>query len=378
MKEKRNQRKVKLGILLGLVICVILSWNTNRNPNALIEQILTPLHGEKWVFNYSWVILLMVMYQLLGQYGKVSENAWFHDKWKRIILIIIILYVSAPLNASVIKMYRGFYSGVEALCLEREDMRLRIENDRDQKETSLISGRLTLQNCSNEQETFWIEVSVPRSVQGMIVADHIVLKEPYTLEPREKRTIFFEQSLDQIRGWHTGHSSSSNFEVRVYDQKKSISFTRKFADEWLDDDSLYVMATRVLEVEEEVEAVAAVLHEPDEKQRERIDRYLTQNVYEAQSWDEQLLIIPYYAGSTVTLYEIGFAGDQFVEEEILGTYEIKSESEVVLLKVPVPCGIPMMKVVITYEGQKGEYVINYDGKGDRPQIETIKVKNEKH
>lgn len=371
MASESNPKKIKHFSVMGIVLCMVLAWNTNRNPNVLIEQIFKPVHGGNWVFNYSGVLLVVAMYQLLKLYSKVAHTVWVKSAWRRILLVVVLFYMGMPINAALVKGYRGLSEGVSAIYLERGDMRLRIENEGDQEEGVRVSGQVTLQNCDNKESNFWIELSVPKYCQDLIVTDRIVLREPYTLQGHEKRTITFDQSFDTLKGWGTGQGTSSHFEMRLYDQQESVSFVRKFAHEWLDDERIYVTALEVLEIDQEVGGIAAVIHQPNEVQRDRIDRYLVENIYEAQNWEDQFLVVPYHGGSTVTLYEVNFDEEGLDEEHMLGVYEIEDDAEVVLLKVPVPCGMPTMKVVVHYAGQESEYIITYDGKGDRPQIETI-------
>lgn len=119
--------------------------------------------------------------------------------------------------------------------------------------------------------------------------------------------------------------------------------------------------------------LAALMHMPTEEQLALAEEQLKISYYRGDLVDEYLLILPYHKGSIISLYEISYQDDTFIEGKRLATYTLNQTNEVLYAEVPVPCGIPIMKIVIESEGKRGEYIISYDGKGDRPQIETIQV-----
>ena len=94
-------------------------------------------------------------------------------------------------------------------------------------------------------------------------------------------------------------------------------------------------------------------------------KYLTEPI------EESFLFIPQYLGSDIELYEVQWKDNSLIEGDVL--FEVKNlqNNEGFYLQCPVPEGIPMIKVVITYENQRAEYVIAYDGSGMRPEIEVL-------
>lgn len=120
---------------------------------------------------------------------------------------------------------------------------------------------------------------------------------------------------------------------------------------------------------QEVEGgLAAVVHLPTTRQLQVARDSLEVREFVAETVDEDLMIIPYEQGSTISIYEVRYQGDRWVQGEQMVSYEA---CEALYAKVPVPCGMPVMKVVVNSKEQVGEYVISYDGKGDREQVQAI-------
>lgn len=96
---------------------------------------------------------------------------------------------------------------------------------------------------------------------------------------------------------------------------------------------------------------------------------LTQYVVEPV--EESFLFIPQYLGSDIKVYEVEWNDNSLVEENVL--FEVKNlqNNDGFYLQCPVPEGIPMMKVVISYQNRRVEYIIAYDGSGMRPDIEVL-------
>lgn len=50
--------------------------------------------------------------------------------------------------------------------------------------------------------------------------------------------------------------------------------------------------------------------------------------------------------------------------------------QVIDVRSRVPEGIPNLKVVMEYKEKKVEYLMTYDGRGDRAQVEYLEVSGE--
>lgn len=93
--------------------------------------------------------------------------------------------------------------------------------------------------------------------------------------------------------------------------------------------------------------------------------------YTVEPVEESFLFVPQYLGSHIVIYEVSWEKDKLATKDVLFELDDIKNRDVLYLKCPVPEGIPMMKVVITYEDQSSEYVITYDGSGMREQIEIL-------
>ena len=51
--------------------------------------------------------------------------------------------------------------------------------------------------------------------------------------------------------------------------------------------------------------------------------------------------------------------------------QIVEDKQVIDLNCLVPEGIPNLKILVEYKDYKGQYLVSYDGSGERPQIEYL-------
>ena len=84
--------------------------------------------------------------------------------------------------------------------------------------------------------------------------------------------------------------------------------------------------------------------------------------------EETFLFVPTYVGSNIKIYEMSFGDAGLVAGDVLFELSNSKQNEALYLKCVVPEGIPHMKVVMSYEGQVSEYIIRYDGVGNRAQV----------
>lgn len=116
-------------------------------------------------------------------------------------------------------------------------------------------------------------------------------------------------------------------------------------------------ATKVMEIEKEANGIGAVIHQPTKEQLAQVEDQLKLSTFIGEQVDEELLVIPYDKGSTVSLYEVIYQNDKFVPTKLLASYEMTTDKDVLYAKVPVPCGIPLMQVVIKgRDGQEGNVI----------------------
>lgn len=116
--------------------------------------------------------------------------------------------------------------------------------------------------------------------------------------------------------------------------------------------------------------LAAIIHTPTESQLTLLDD-LDVIEFNQDSSDEQILIIPQYIGARLTIYEVFYEDDQLIEKMPLMETQIVEDKQVIDLNCLVPEGIPNLKILVEYKDYKGQYLVSYDGSGERPQIEYL-------
>jgi hypothetical protein len=119
------------------------------------------------------------------------------------------------------------------------------------------------------------------------------------------------------------------------------------------------------------EAAAAILNQPIQTTLEKV------KVLGSYNYDndiEAALIIPKEIGSDIKIQKISSVNDKFVEGNIL--YEQKNipDGYGLYLKAIRPEGSPSMKIVITTKGVSYEFILAYNGKDAKPDVEYITVK----
>ena len=88
--------------------------------------------------------------------------------------------------------------------------------------------------------------------------------------------------------------------------------------------------------------LAAIVHTPTESQLTLLDD-LDVIEFNQDSSDEQILIIPQYIGARLTIYEVFYEDDQFIEKMPLMETQIVEDKQVIALNCLVPEGIPNLK-----------------------------------
>jgi hypothetical protein len=121
--------------------------------------------------------------------------------------------------------------------------------------------------------------------------------------------------------------------------------------------------------------LGAIIHEPTVEQLAQLDS-LEVLLYEEEGWSDRLLIIPKEVGTTVAIYSTWYDGERFIDGEPVFNEMVIEQFQVIDVRSRVPEGIPNLKVVMEYKEKKVEYLMTYDGRGDRAQVEYLEVSGE--
>lgn len=133
-------------------------------------------------------------------------------------------------------------------------------------------------------------------------------------------------------------------------------------------------AVELLQFEMSDQQLAAIIHNPSKEQLKVLD-YLDVIECKQDSNGERMLIIPQHIGSKITIYEFFYEDDKFIEKEVLLDTQIVEDKQVIDLSCIVPEGIPHAKITVEYKDYRVDYLISYDGLGERPQVEFLEYRD---
>ncbi len=133
-------------------------------------------------------------------------------------------------------------------------------------------------------------------------------------------------------------------------------------------------AVDLLQLKISEKQLAAIIHEPSEEQLSTLD-HLDVIEYKQVPNDERMLLIPQHIGSKVTIYEVMYEDDKFIEGTPFLKTQVIEDGQVIELNCELPEGIPHTKIVVEYKENRVEYFITYDGAGIRSQIEYLEYES---
>ena len=139
-------------------------------------------------------------------------------------------------------------------------------------------------------------------------------------------------------------------------------------------DSTMNQAVDLFQLQMNEKQLAAIIHEPSIEQLSVLNTLEVVKYYQIPN-DERLLIIPKNIGSKVSIYEVMYKNDELIETKLLLESQFIEDKRVFDLKCIIPEGIPQMKIVIKYKENQAEYLVTYDGRGSRSQIEYLEYKD---
>lgn len=116
-----------------------------------------------------------------------------------------------------------------------------------------------------------------------------------------------------------------------------------------------------------------VINAPDQ---ETINSLPQVETYKQLDTKDNLLIIPKYNGSKVTISKVEYTGERFIAKDTLYAKEGTPEGYGLLLYAIRPEGIPEIMITVTYKNKSIDYVIAEDGKDGHEGIEYLKLETE--
>lgn len=214
----------KMKSLLWIVlffIGILLLFNTNNNPNTIIQRIFRPIHiGNGTIFYAAIFPMVIIYYSLKGLYKQGSYNL-LNTRAKRIIILILIIAFLPDCIQSGIKAYKSFYSNLNSIYCYRDSMNLSIES-KDNKQR--VFCNLELQNCSSKKMTFNVKVDMPKYFDefkgtSLTNKDNIII-----LNPHERSKIEITLAESDVNCTGNTISSTSNFQFSLYNAEQEVKF----------------------------------------------------------------------------------------------------------------------------------------------------------
>ncbi len=116
-----------------------------------------------------------------------------------------------------------------------------------------------------------------------------------------------------------------------------------------------------------------VINAPDQ---EAINSLPQVETYKQMDTKDNLMIIPKYNGSKITISKVEYTGERFIAKDTLYAKEGTPEGYGLLLYAIRPEGIPQIMITVTYKNKSIDYVIAEDGKNGHEGIEYLKLETD--
>lgn len=221
-----KKTKSILSVLL-IIIGICFLGDTNNNPDAFIQRILKPVKlGSSTLYYSGFLIILWIYFSLKWMY-KFGEYKLLNTTTRRILATIIIITVSSPLIISGIKIRKSMAADLNAIYYNREYANdgLAIATDNEGNKTIICT--VELENCSEKEQKFYIEVLIPEQYRYIIPQKEFSSDEKFILHAKEKKVIYttFSGNISDTNNNHFW--STKDFEFLLINDKEQVKFMKK-------------------------------------------------------------------------------------------------------------------------------------------------------
>jgi len=218
--------KLKILLFIIVIICtLLLCINTNNNPYPIIERIFKPISIGKGTIHYAGIITIFLIYYSINQIYKNSHSRLLNTKSKRIIALILIIYMATNNVDFFIKDYKGLSSNLNSIYCNREKMNLTSEPTTNGNVKVVCN--LELENCSLKVQKFYVKVDVPSFLKGKIKDDVLVGSDivtgnrEFVLLGKEKRNIKIKCIAKNISGQSNWGMNVTDYEFSIYNNNNN-------------------------------------------------------------------------------------------------------------------------------------------------------------
>ena len=221
-----NKAKNILSALL-IIIGICFLGDTNNNPNAFIQRIFKPVKLGNSTFYYSGFLIILLIYFSFKWMYKFGNYKLLNTTTRRILATIIIIIVSIQLITSGIKISKSMAADLNAIYYNREyaDDGLAIATDNEGNKT--ISCMVELENCSDKEQKFYIELLIPEQYRYLIPQKEYLSDEKFILHAKEKKVIYTTFSGNTSSTNNNHFWSTKDFEFLLINDKDQVKFIKK-------------------------------------------------------------------------------------------------------------------------------------------------------
>lgn len=225
MNLSKKAKNILSALLIIIGICFL--GDTNNNPNAFIQRIFKPVKLGSSTFYYSGFLIYMLIYFSLKWMYKFGEYKLLNTITRRILATIIIIIVSSQLITSGIKISKSMDADLNAIYYNREyaDDELAVALDNEGNKT--ISCMVELENCSDKEQKFYIEVLIPEQYRYFISQKEYLSDEKFILHAKEKKVIYTTFSGNTSSTNNNHFWSTKDFEFLLINDKDQVKFIKK-------------------------------------------------------------------------------------------------------------------------------------------------------
>lgn len=217
MNAEQQQKLKRVSLIFLIFFIMLLSMNTNNDPNPIIQRIFRPINNGNSTIYYSGIILLLLMYFLVKELYKEWNISFLNTRLKRIIALILISYIFSSGSEYCIKLYKSFSSGLNSIYCYRNNSN--IFRSTVQNETQIICS-LKLENCSSKVQKFYVKVR-PRIYSKEIDESDLAGKKMLILNPHEEQLF----SIPLYKGDNSYSYSGNSFGFSLYNEFDEAKFT---------------------------------------------------------------------------------------------------------------------------------------------------------
>ncbi len=227
-----KKRKCILSILL-VILGMVLLFNTNNNATPFVGKVFKPIRRGSSTTYYASAVSMLLIYCGFIFINRFGQNKLFDNVIKRIVATIIVMYLANPLNIFCIKIVKSMSKDLNSIYYNRDVNNTLYINNTD-KGKKILNCTIELENCSEKQQEFYIEVEVPGWYKKYFTEEKLKAKEydyktdkKFILNSKEKKEVdlLFIANIKEI--YINVSGSVNGFNFRLYNDKGQVEFVER-------------------------------------------------------------------------------------------------------------------------------------------------------